>query len=115
MNKAVFLFGCIGVRLMLSFLVKISPVDNLPFYSVISILPALGFISIYLLNLRRNGNLGGTGSRIWWNKVRPIHGVMYLLFTIYAFKKEVFAWKILFIDAILGLIFWLNHHYLNIV
>ena len=113
MNKAVFLFGCIGVRLLLSFLVKISPVDNLPFYSIISILPALGFISIYLLNLRRYGM--EAGGRIWWNKVRPIHGVMYLLFTMYAFKKEVFAWKILFIDAILGLIFWLNHHYLNIV
>ena len=113
MIKSTFLIGCIGVRLLLSLLVKISPINYLPFYGVISTLPALGFISIYLFNLRKYGM--EAGGKIWWNKLRPIHGFMYLLFSTYAFKKEVFAWKILFIDTILGLIFWLNHHYLNII
>ena len=113
MNKVAFLIGCIGVRLLLSLLVKLSPASYLPFYSVISLLPALGFISIYLFNLRKYGM--EAGGKIWWNKLRPIHGVMYLLFSIYSYKKEVFAWKILLIDTILGLLFWLNHHYLNIV
>ena len=113
MNKLLFLFGCIGVRFLLSFLVKITPAYYLPFYSAISLLPALGFIFIYLFDLRKYGK--EAGGKIWWNKLRPIHGIMYLLFSIYAYKKEVFAWKILFIDTILGLLFWLNHHYLNII
>tara|TARA_B100000989_G_C19491824_1_gene450171 strand:+ start:308 stop:649 length:342 start_codon:yes stop_codon:yes gene_type:complete len=113
MNIAAFLIGCIGIRLLLSFLVKISPVNYLPFYSVITFLQGLAFIFIYLFNLRKYGM--EAGGKIWWNKLRPVHGVMYLLFSIYSYKKEVFAWKILFVDAVLGLIFWLNHHYLNIV
>ena len=56
--------------------------------------------------LEEQGKFGGI--------VRPIHGVMYLLL-VFIHIKKVFAWKILFVDAIIGLIFWLNQHYLNIV
>ncbi len=112
MNKLLFLFGCIGFRLLISFIIKNISKKYLPICSYITILPAIGFILLYLSNLRIKK--GAFNNIVWWNKLRPIHGVMYLLFSIYAFKKETFAWKILLLDAILGLLFWLNHYYLNI-
>ena len=110
MNKAVFLFGCIGVRLLLSFLVKISPVDNLPFYSVISILPALGFISIYLLNLKMEileeleVEFGGI-------KCNIVYGCNAL----YMHLKRKFLQENIIYRCNTWVNFWLNHHYLNIV
>ena len=112
MNKLLFLFGCIGFRLLISIIIKNTSTKYLPIYSFITIIPALGFILIYLFNLRKKK--GAFNNNVWWNKLRPIHGIMYLLFSIYAFKKETFAWRILFLDGILGLLFWLNHYYLHI-
>ena len=33
-----------------------------------------------------------------------------LIFAVYAFKKESFAWIVLFIDACLGFLFWILHY-----
>lgn len=96
-------------RLLLVYCAKEIHQDGLQYMGYISLIPALGFLYIYLFNLRKTG-IEARG-RIWWNNMRPLHGVLYLLFAIYAIKKERFAWIVLFIDVVLGFAIWLHHYY----
>ena len=78
---------------------------------ILALIPAIGFITIYLLDLRKKG-AEVFESKIWWNDLRPIHGILYLLFAIYAIKKEQnYAWIPLLIDVTIGLTAFLYYHY----
>lgn len=109
-----FLIGCIGTRLLIAALAWFIGKNKntswlLPYLGLLALVPAFGFISIFLGNLRKRGF--EAGGRIWWNDMRPIHGVMYILFAIYAFKNKKFAWKVLLVDVFIGLAAWFNHYY----
>jgi len=106
-----FFIICIIVRFLLVIIAKYINKDILQILGWISILPAIGFIFLYLTNRRKTGIEVG-GKKIWWNKLRPIHGVLYLLFSIYAIKKETFAWMPLLLDVILGILFYIDNYYL---
>ena len=110
MNKTLlFLIGCLGTRFILAYVAHAIPSSFLPIMGAVALIPAFGFILIYLLNLRQTG-LEAQG-KIWWNLWRPIHACIYILFALYAFKKLDFSWIILFIDAIIGFIAWYLHYY----
>ena len=99
-----FLIGCIGLRIIIAILAKNANEYQLKNLGMIALLPALGFIFLYLSDLRKTGI--EAGGKIWWNDIRPIHGVLYLLFAIYALKSVKKAWLILALDVVMGLIFW---------
>ena len=112
MNKVLlFLIGCLGSRFGLAYIAHILPVRFLPVMGTVALLPAIGFIIIYLFGLRDKGF--EAGGRIWWNNWRPIHAVMYILFALFAFKRKYFAWIVLFLDALIGFIAWILHYYLK--
>jgi hypothetical protein len=51
------------------------------------------------------------GEKIWWNDIRPVHGLLYLLFAYLAINKNKNAWLILLFDVLFGLSMFLNNHY----
>ncbi len=106
-----FLIGCMGSRFGLTYIAKTN-LDLLPLIGKIAILPALGFIVIYIFDLRKSGpeTLGDT---IWWNNLRPIHSILWLLFSYLAINKNKDAWKILLLDTMIGLFAWIYHHFIN--
>lgn len=104
---------CVIVRFLLVILAKNINKDKLPILGYITLIPAIGFISLYLTDSRKTG-LEVKGKSIWWNKFRPIHGILYLLFAIYAIKKESNSWIILLIDVIIGIILYINKYYLKV-
>ena len=104
-----FLFLCVGLRLFIVYLAKTDNKEHLRYMAVIALLPAIGFITIYLLDLRNTGP-EVMGNKIWWNDLRPLHGCLYLLFAIYAFKGSNISWKILLFDVIIGLFSFLYYH-----
>lgn len=106
-----FLILCLGARFGLTFLTKNINKNYYKYICIFTLIAAVGFLSIYTFDLRKEGP--EAEGIIWWNKLRPIHGILYLLFTIYAFKKEDFAWIILLIDTCLGLLFWYLRYYQN--
>jgi hypothetical protein len=78
----------------------------------LAILPAIGFFYIFLTGSRKTGP-EVFDDKIWWNNLRPIHGIMYALFAYHAINGNDFAWIYLLIDVIIGLISFLSFHIYN--
>lgn len=105
-----FLVGCIGTRTLVAILAKNIDIKYLTFLGYIALLPAFGFLYIYLTGSRKTGAEVG-GEKIWWNSLRPLHSFMYFLFAYYAIIQNRDAWRVLALDVVIGLMAFLYHHY----
>ena len=108
----VFLLGCILTRFILMILAKKLDPKYVRIMGYLAIPIGLSFLYLYLIgNKRADAQLEWLGDKkIWWNDLRPIHGMLYLLFAVYAIKGRDFAWVVLLVDVLLGLSAWLIHH-----
>ena len=109
-----FLIGCIGVRLLLVIIVKKIDKKYLPYLGVMGLIPAIGFIIIYLGNYRKTG-LETFGKKIWWNNLRPVHSILYFMFSYLAIINHKDAWKPLLIDVVIGLNSFILYHSINFI
>jgi len=107
-----FIFGCIFVRTLFVIVAKNISLNYLPYLGYLALLPSIGFFYIYLTNSRQTG-AEVFGDKIWWNDLRPIHGLLYALFAYNAINKNIYSWVYLLIDVIIGLISFLIFHYYN--
>lgn len=105
-----FLIGCIGTRLLLVYIAKNIRIDLLKYMGYLLLIPAFGFFFLYLTGMRETGP-EVFGDKIWWNDLRPIHGLMYLLFSYNAINENRHSWIYLFIDVCFGLLSFLVHHF----
>lgn len=105
-----FLVLCIGTRSLLVYLAKTVDKQYLQYMGILALIPAIGFITIYLLDLRKTG-AEVFGGKIWWNNLRPVHGLLYLTFAILAINKNDYSWIPLLIDVTIGLLAFLHYHY----
>ena len=107
-----FLIGCIGARSLFVITAKNISLNYLPYLGYLALMPAIGFIYIYLTGSR---NTGGEvfGDKIWWNNLRPIHSLLYFLFAYNAINGNKNSWIYLLIDVIIGLISFLTYHFLH--
>ena len=102
-----FLVFCMGIRIYFVLLAKYLDKSYLPYMGYIAILIAIGFTTIYLTKSRDKGILG---QKVWWDNLRPVHGLLYLIFGFLAINKNDYAWTVLLLDVILGFIaFTINH------
>ena len=104
-----FLCGCIVVRILFVIISKVY-IEYLPIFGYIALLPAIGFFYIYATNSRETGN-EVFNEKIWWNDLRPIHGLLYMTFAIMAINKNSDSWMVLLLDVMIGLISFLSFHY----
>ena len=107
-----FLIGCIGTRSMFVYIAKNVDTIYLRYIGYLALLPAIGFFYIFFTGSRQTG-AEVFGSKIWWNDLRPIHGLLYLLFAYNAIMGNKSAWIYLLVDVIFGLISFLTFHYYN--
>lgn len=102
-----FLVGCIGTRLILVALAYWFGKHNIQLLKVMGILalfPGLGILSIYIFGLRKTGP-EVFNELIWWNNLRPLHGLLWLLFAVLAITGIwQHAWKVLLLDTLIGLL-----------
>ena len=105
---ALFLVGCMGARLGFAYLAYRRP-DLLPYLGTLALAPAIGFTYIYMTGSRKTG-AEVFGERIWWNDLRPLHAFMYFLFAGLALRSNKDAWKVLLVDALIGLAAFTHHH-----
>ena len=107
-----FLIGCIGMRTLFVFIAKNTSVSYLPYLGYLALLPAVGFIYIYLTGSRKTGQ-EVFGEKIWWNDLRPLHSLLYFLFAYNAIQRNKNSWVYLLIDVIIGIFSFLIFHYFN--
>ena len=107
-----FLIGCIGTRSLLVYLAKNVNKTYLKYMGYLSLLPAIGFFYLFLSGERKTG-AEVFGDKIWWTNLRPVHGLLYLLFSYNAINGNLNAWMYLLVDVIIGLISFLSFHYYN--
>ena len=107
-----FLFGCIGTRTLFVYLAKNANKTYLRYMGYLAILPAIGFFYLFITDSRKTGP-EVFGDKIWWNNLRPIHGLMYALFAYHAINGNDFAWIYLLIDVVIGLVSFLSFHIYN--
>lgn len=118
---AYFLLGCIGLRTLLALwarrLGRGDPSGWLPVLGLAGIAVGCGFLLIWATGSRPTGAEVG-GGRIWWDRLRPVHGGLWLLFGLWAagaLPKGRFprsrAWLPLAADTALGLAAFLAHHH----
>ena len=107
-----FLVGCIGLRTFLMLLAKYISIDLLPYLGYLFLIIAIGFFYRFVTGNRPTGP-EVFGEKIWWNDLRPLHGILCLLFALYAITKHSFAWIFLAIDVSIGLVSFLTFHYLE--
>ncbi len=105
-----FLIGCIGTRLALVYTAKNVSADKLQYLGYLALLPALGWLYIYFISPRNTGH-EVFGGKIWWNELRPIHAMLYILFAIYAIQKKPYSYLLLLIDVVFGLSAFLMFHF----
>ena len=112
MNKlqkrfTLFLLGCIPVRFLFVYIAKNIPINYLPLTAPITLIMGLGFFYTFFSGKKT----GSTFNQIaWWNNLRPIHGLLYILYSYYAYKKNSDSYKILLFDVIFGLLSFLIYH-----
>jgi len=107
-----FLMGCIGTRVFIAYLAKVSSPRLLKYLGYLALLPAIGFSYLFISGQRKTGG-EVFGDKIWWNPLRPIHSLLYFLFAYNAIIGNRKAWIYLAIDVIIGLISFLVFHYNN--
>ena len=107
-----FLIGCIGVRSLFVVIAKTINTNYLKYLGYLALLPAIGFMYIFLTGSRDYGP-ETFGDKIWWNKLRPIHAILYLLFAYNAIIGNKHAWIYLLVDVLFGLISFLIYHYVK--
>jgi hypothetical protein len=107
-RMALFLVGCIGTRLALVWAAWRLDPEWLPVAGWIALLPAVGFMAIWSLGLRRTGG-EVLGERIWWDAWRPLHALFWGAFAAAAISGQTWAWQILLADVLVGLGVWIHH------
>ena len=107
-----FFIGCIGTRSLLVYISKTTNKLNLKIMGYLAILPAIGFLYIYLTDSRKTG-MEVFGGKIWWNNLRPIHGLLYGLFAYNAIIGNSNAYMYLLVDVLLGLVSFITYHFVK--
>ena len=107
-----FLIGCIGTRSIFVYVAKNIDTIYLRYSGYLALLPAMGFFYIYFTDSRQTG-AEVFGDKIWWNDLRPVHGLLYLLFAYNAINGNKTAWVYLLVDVMVGLLSFLGYHYYN--
>ena len=107
-----FIFGCIGSRLLLTTLSAFSYGRLLTAMGIFALIPVIGWFYIIFIGKRDTG-LEVFGDKIWWKNLRPIHMLLWAFFAYLAISGNRNAWIVLLIDTMLGLSSFLFHHWSN--
>jgi len=107
-----FLIGCIGLRSIFVIIAKNINIKYLSYLGYLSLIPAIGFMYIFLTGTRQTG-VEVFGEKIWWNDLRPLHSLLYFLFAYNAIKGNRNAWIYLLVDVLIGLFSFLGFHFWN--
>jgi len=104
-----FLFGCIGSRLLFTTLSAFASGLMLKMLGIVALIPVIGWTYIIFIGKRDTG-LEVLGDKIWWKNLRPIHLILWSFFAYLAITGNKKAWIVLLMDTLFGLSSFLVFH-----
>lgn len=116
---ATFLLACIGIRLSFAFLAYWIEKNKYNYLriliGIIGLVMSLSFLFIYFFGSeaadRQLEIWKDEDTKVWWNKFRIIHGILYFFFALFALTQTDGSYIFLGVDVTLGLILWLLHQW----
>jgi hypothetical protein len=106
-----FILVCIPLRILIALSIQKLPIKYNKYASIPILLMGVAFLILYFGNMRLNAP--EAGGKTWWASFRIIHGLLYtssgLLLLL---DRNNIASIPLFIDIIVGLLAFTNHHLL---
>ena len=108
---ALFTLLCIPARVLLVNVTKKSTIDKRILAGFLLAISA-GFMYIYLSGSRTTG-AETFGAKIWWNSLRPIHSLLYLLAAYLVYTKSDKSHLPLVLDVTIGFISFLYIHFVS--
>jgi len=103
-----FLTICVIVRTLLAIFAKMLNPEYLPIMGVATLLISMGFLYTFLFSKKK---LGAFGGNVWWNDMRLVHSIIYLIFSVCAIMKKSYSWVFLILDVFIGLCAFLFHYF----
>ena len=71
----------------------------------LALIPACGFLLIWLFGWRKTGfEVMAPDHVVWWNALRPVHAALYAAFAVLALSNCRFAYLVLLADVVLGIV-----------
>jgi len=103
-----FLSLCITIRSIAAYLAYKYP--HTPLVKILAVLyTVMGISMLYLFISNKRQNAPEGGGVTWWNNIRPIHALLYIMFALTVFMGKNYSYMFLVADVLLGLIaFTLN-------
>lgn len=104
-----FLTCCVTVRSLLVVLAKYGSNTTRNIMASFAVIISLSFMYQFLFNPKKKGAFGGEP---WWNNLRPVHALLYMLFAILIFiGKGDTAWTVLLLDISIGTVAFFKHYF----
>jgi len=104
-----FLLVCVPLRISFVMIAKMVDVKYLVYFGLLALGPAFGFLFLHFFpHYRREGAFG---QKRWWN--RFVHGLLYLLFAVFAISGNKNAYLFLLIDIVYGVAGFMYYHLNN--
>ena len=102
---------CIGIRTIPILVLHFTKKYN----KIISVLYLiLGTLFLVRSTTYHKKQLGAFGGKVWWQNLRIFHGLVYLLvFYLLIIKKDKIVKKILKLDLLIGMFFFINQYFLG--
>ena len=121
MNISVYYIICVLVRCALIYMAYISlyysygPLSSFCSYgpllfSCFYFVAGLGCFYHYLTKYRTKGAFG---QNVWWDYLRPIHGILFLSASYFIYMRELYFVPILIIDTVMGISGHVYHRYIK--
>jgi hypothetical protein len=104
-----FLFGCIGSRLVFTAISAFASGWFLMLLGFVALIPVIGWFYIIFIGERDTG-VEVLGDKIWWKNLRPIHMLLWFYFAWLAIHQNRMAWVVLLADTMFGLTAFLVYH-----
>lgn len=108
-----FLFFCLGSRSLLAYLAY-KYYNNIIikyFLVIFTLIVSLVWGYLYLFDTRKYAF--EANGKVWWNKLRVIHSIIYLVFAFLMINKITWAWKLLALDVIIAFFSWILYRGFN--
>ena len=103
--------ACILIRLSIIYFTYLSILFNKQYQLFAALYAALGTGSFYhwITKSRKKGAFQQT---IWWEYLRPVHGILFMLAAYLIYQKNELYLPILLLDTSIGIMGHINQHYI---